>query len=260
MRRRRAGFAAGPPKPPLLAIAATLALIATACSPSVSDDGTPPSITVAAAASLTDVFQDIGVAFRESSGIEVTFSFAGSSAIAEQIRGGAPIDAFASAGTTSMEPLGAERLVTDVKDFATNTLAIAVPRGNPGGVQGLADLARVSVVVCEVQVPCGVATTQLLEINALAIEPVSFEPDVRSVLGKIAIDEADAGIVYVTDTTGRDDVEAVAIAAADNVTSTYQAAVVSDSVRRESARAFVAYLIGPEAQAILAAAGFGAAP
>lgn len=261
MRRRRAGFAAGPPKPPLLAIAATLALIATACSPSDSShDGMPPSITVAAAASLTDVFQDIGVAFRESSGIEVTFSFAGSSAIAEQIRGGAPIDAFASAGTTSMEPLGAERLVTDVKDFATNTLAIAVPRGNPGGVQGLADLARVSVVVCEVQVPCGVATTQLLEINALAIEPVSFEPDVRSVLGKIAIDEADAGIVYVTDTTGRDDVEAVSIAAADNVTSTYQAAVVSDSVRRESARAFVAYLIGPEAQAILAAAGFGAAP
>ena len=243
-----------------LVVVAAFALMTAACGTSGSD-GTSRSttITVAAAASLTDVFTDIGAAFTASSGIEVTFSFAGSSAIAEQIRGGAPIDAFASAGTTSMEPLASEQLVTDVTDFATNSLTIAVPRGNPGGVTGLADLARVSVVVCEEQVPCGVATTKLLELNALTIAPVSLEPDVRSVLGKIVIDEADAGIVYVTDTTGRDDVEAVTIPDADNVSTTYQAAVVAGSSRGDAARAFVAYLAEPEAQALLGATGFAPA-
>lgn len=243
-----------------LAGVAAFALMTSACGTSASD-GTDSStaITVAAAASLTDVFTDIGAAFTASSGIEVAFSFAGSSAIAEQIRGGAPIDAFASAGTTSMEPLASEQLVTDVTVFATNSLTIAVPRGNPGGVTGLADLARVSVVVCEEQVPCGVATAKLLELNTLTIAPVSLEPDVRSVLGKIVIDEADAGIVYVTDTTDRDDVEAVTIPDADNVTTTYQAAVVAESSRGDAARAFVAYLAEPEAQALLAAAGFAPA-
>lgn len=244
----------------LTAAAASLALITCACGPSASDgDGGGTTITVAAAASLTDVFAEIGEAFTESSGVEVTFSFAGSSAIAEQIRQGAPIDAFASAGTTSMDPLASEQLVTDVTDFATNSLTIAVPRGNPGGVTGLADLSRVSVVVCEKQVPCGVATARLLELNALTITPVSFEPDVRSVLGKISLDEADAGIVYVTDTLGSVDVETVAITDADNATTTYQAAVVAESSRVDAARAFIAYLAGPRAQALLTAAGFGPA-
>ena len=240
------------------AAAAALALAGTACAAAPSDSASP-RITIAAAASLTDVFETIGPEFTKTTGIEVSFSFAASSAIAEQIRGGAPIDAFASAGTTAMDPLAAEQLVADVTAFATNSLAIAVPAGNPGDVRSLADLSRVSVVVCQEQVPCGVATAEMLERNALTITPVSFEPDVRSVLGKIVADEADAGIVYVTDATGRADVEAIAISPDANVSTTYQAAIVTASARADAARAFVSYLTGPEAQAVLAAAGFGPA-
>lgn len=242
-----------------------LALVAAACAPATNDAdvATPAAttITVAAAASLTDVFASIGPLFTEESGIEVRFSFAGSSTIAEQIRGGAPLDVFASAGATAIEPLAAEDLVTSVADFASNTLAIAVPLGNPGGVADLADLARVSVVVCAEQVPCGVAATTLFEQNALAVRPVSFEPDVRAVLTKIETDEADAGIVYATDVVARAGrVDAVAIPATDNVRSTYQAAVVTASGQAAAAAAFVAFLAGPQAQAALAEAGFGPPP
>lgn len=243
----------------LLASLTALALTGVACSPSSSQDAgsdTTATITVGAAASLTDVFEQIAADFTATSGIEVTYSFAASSALAEQIRGGAPLDAFASAGTSAMEPLASEQLVTGVTDFASNSLIIAVPGGNPGGVTGLADLACVSVVVCEEQVPCGVATTKLLETNSLTISPVSFEPDVRSVLGKIVTDEADAGIVYATDVLGRDAVESVAIPDDANVSTTYQAAVVADSGNSDAARAFVDYLRGSAAQAILADAGF----
>jgi molybdate transport system substrate-binding protein len=243
------------------AVAAALALTGTACSssPAEGDDSasSTDSITVAAAASLTDVFETIGAEFTSATGVEVRFSYAASSAIAEQIRGGAPLDVFASAGPTAMAPLVAEQLVSGVVDFATNSLTIAVPVGNPGGVTGLADLTRVSVVVCQEQVPCGVATVKLFERNALSVSPVSFEPDVRSVLTKIETDEADAGLVYVTDVAAAGSrVEAVAIPADANVTTTYQAAVVTESGTAEAA-AFVAFLTGPEAQAALAAAGFG---
>lgn len=242
----------------LAVAAAALTISGAACAAAPSEDAST-TITVAAAASLTDVFETIGPEFTKSTGIDVTFSFAASSAIAEQIRGGAPIDAFASAGKTSMGPLLREQLVTGVADFASNSLTVAVPAGNPGGVTSLADLSRVSVVVCQEQVPCGVATVELVERNDLTITPVSFEPDVRSVLGKIVADEADAGIVYVTDATGRADVEAIAISPDANVSTTYQAAVVTASARADAARAFVSYLTGPEAQAVLAAAGFGPA-
>lgn len=243
----------------LAAASAALALASAACT-AAPTDGAAPRITVAAAASLTDVFEAIGAEFTQDTGIEVTFSFAASSAIAEQIRGGAPIDAFASAGTSAMEPLVAEQLVTGVTSFASNSLTIAVPVGNPGAVSSLADLGRVSVVVCEEQVPCGVATATLFDRSALDVAPVSYEPDVRSVLGKIVADEADAGIVYVTDTAGRADVESIAIPPNANVSTTYQAAVVTASTRADAAAAFVAYLTGPEAQGVLAAAGFARAP
>ena len=244
----------------LAAAVAALSLVSTACSStsSSSNDSPPATITVAAAASLTDVFEVIGTEFTKSTGIPVTFSFAASSAIAEQIRGGAPIDVFASAGKASMEPLVAEQLVTGVADFATNSLVIAVPAGNPGAVTGLADLSRVSVAVCQEQVPCGAATVKLFEQNALAVTPITFEPDVRSVLTKVETDEVDAGIVYVTDVKAAADlVEGVTIPADSNVTSLNQAAIVAASEHADAAAAFIAFLKGPEAQAALASAGFG---
>ena len=246
--------------------AAVAALVSAGCSSGSagSESMTPSSttITVGAASSLTDVFITIGDSFTQANpDIEVRFSFAASSAIAEQIGQGAPLDVFASAGTTSMQPLSDAGQVTGVTAFATNSLQIATPRGNPAGVTGLADLPAVSVVVCEEQVPCGVAAQKLFEANSLAVRPVSLEPDVRSVLAKIEADEADAGIVYVTDVIAAGDiVVGVEIPAEQNVTSTYQAAVVAESPSAAAAAAFVAYLATPEAQAALKAAGFAPAP
>jgi molybdate transport system substrate-binding protein len=240
------------------AVIGALMAVTVACGP----QPTSTTITVGAASSLTEVLVTIGDEFMTANpDITVTFSFAGSSAIAEQIRGGAPLDAFASAGTSSMEPLATEGLVTDVTAFATNTLMIATPPGNPGGIASLADLPGATVLVCQEQVPCGVATAKLFELNGLDIAPVSFEPDVVSVLGKIEADEADAGIVYVTDVlAGGAKVEGIEIPAADNVTTTYQGAVVRDAAQAEAAALFVAYLTAPQAQAAFAAAGFAPAP
>lgn len=233
-----------------------LALVGVACSSGSADPS--PTITVAAAASLSNVFESIGSEFTAQTGIGVSLSFAGSSAIAEQIRGGAPIDVFASAGPGSMTPIVEEQLVRGVVDFASNSLMIAVPPGNPGEVQDLSDLSGVSVVMCQEQVPCGVATTAMLERNSLAITPVSLEPDVRSVLTKVATDEADAGIVYVTDVAASAGaVVGIEIPASANVTSVYQAAVVSESTAADAAAAFVAFLTGETAQQLLADAGFG---
>jgi molybdate transport system substrate-binding protein len=240
-----------------------LAVLGAGCSSGATNDASP-TITVAAAASLTDVFTTIGEDFTSSTDIPVRFTFAGSSAIAEQIRGGAPIDVFASAGTSSMTPLVEEQLVGGVIDFATNSLMIAVPPGNPGAVQSLMDLGGVSVVVCEEQVPCGVATAALIELNGVDISPVSLEPDVRSVLTKIETDEADAGIVYVTDVAASDGaVIGIAIPASANVSTTYQAGVTAESAAAAAAARFVAFLQQEQAQQLLADAGFappGATP
>ena len=246
-----------------LAVVATFGLAATGCSSSTSDSASTATttITVGAASSLTDVFIAIGDQFTQAHpDIEVRFSFAASSAIAEQITQGAPLDVFASAGTTSMQPLVDGGQVTGATAFATNSLQIATPPGNPAGVTGLADLTKVTVVVCEEQVPCGVAAQKLFEANSLTISPVSLEPDVRSVLAKIEADEADAGVVYVTDVKAAGGmVVGIPIPAEQNVTSTYQAGVVKESTHGDAAAAFVAYLASPEAQAVLASAGFAPA-
>jgi molybdate transport system substrate-binding protein len=138
---------------------------------------------------------------------------------------------------------------------------IASPPGNPAGIASLADLSRATVLVCQEQVPCGVATAKLFELNGLEISPASYEPDVVSVLGKIEADEADAGIVYLTDVlSGGAKVEGIDIPAANNVTTTYQGAVVRDAARAEAAALFVAYLTAPQAQSVFASAGFAPAP
>ena len=245
------------------AVVATVGLAGAGCSSggSSSSSSASTTITVGAASSLTDVFATISDSFTKANpGISVKFSFAASSAIAEQITQGAPLDVFASAGATSMQPLVDGGQVTGATDFAKNSLQIATPPGNPAGVTVLADLAKVKVVVCEDQVPCGVAAQKLFDANSLTITPVSLEPDVRSVLAKIEADEADAGIVYVTDVRAAGGmVVGVTIPADQNVTSTYQAGVVAASAQADAAAKFVAYLASPEAQAILAAAGFAPA-
>lgn len=220
----------------------------------------PTTITVSAAASLTDVLPVIAKAFSTRyPNITVRFNFGGSNALVEQVRAGAPADVLATASEPVMQRAVNARLVATPWLFARNTMTIAVPPGNPGRVRSLADLARVTTALCAVQVPCGAASRDLLARNGVTVLPVSRELDVRDVLGKVMADQVDAGLVYATDVraVGRK-VQTITIPASANVTTTYPIAVVSASANQVAAQAFVHYVrFTPSAQGILRAWGFG---
>jgi len=241
---------------PLLA-ALGLSLALASCTSQTTDNDDATTITVSAAASLTDAFTEIGEAFTEANpGIDVRFNFAGSSSLAEQINAGAPVDVFAAASTTSMDR--ARDSLAEPTLFASNSLAIAVPPGNPAGVTELADLQdpNVTLIVCEVQVPCGSATEKLIERNGLELTPSSLEPDVRAVLTKVIADEADAGIVYRTDTAAAgDQVEEIAIPDEMNVINSYP--IAKSMNPPQAADAFVDFVLSESGQRILESWGFG---
>ncbi len=142
--------------------------------------------------------------------------------------------------------------------FASNTLVIAVPTGNPGGVGALADLADVTTVLCAPEVPCGAASAKLLSTAGVTVDAASLEQNVTAVLTKVAASEADAGLVYATDVIGRDDVEVIVPDGADEVVNHYPIAALSDAPNVEAAEAFVAFVLSAEGQRILADFGFGA--
>lgn len=250
-------------RPPRRAAVLTAALLAAAPAAACSSGATEPGavLTVSAASSLTEVFTALGDRFEaENPGVDVRLNFGGSSALAEQIVAGAPVDVFAAASSTTMAEVVDAGDAGEPVDFATNRLAVAVPVGNPAGVRDVSDLARpgLSVVVCAPDVPCGAAASQLLQENALDVTPVSLEPDVRSVLTKVVADEADAGVVYVTDVAAAaGTVESVDIPVARNVPTTYPIAVIEGSTAPELGRSFVALVTSPEGRRALAVAGFG---
>lgn len=221
----------------------------------------PTTITVSAAASLTDVFPVIGRAFSTRyPNITVTFNFGGSNALVEQLRAGAPVDVIATASEPTMwKAVNAGWASTPVL-FAKNTMAVALPKGNPARIRSLAGLANASVkvAVCNAAVPCGAATRDLLARNGLTLTPVTKELDVRAVLGKVEADEVDAGIVYVTDIRAAGaSISSILIPPARNVTTTYPIATVSASRNWAAANAFVSYVrTSPSAQGILRAWGF----
>ena len=239
-----------------VAIAAIGLLLLTGCS--TNHDATTQTITVSAAASLTDAFAEIGAAFTERNpDTDVRFNFAGSSTLAEQINAGAPVDVFAAASLDSMQSAIEAGSITDHEPFTSNALAIAVPSGNPAGIASLADLADpdVSLVVCAKQVPCGAAATALFEQNSLDVTPVSLEADVRAVLTKVIADEADAGIVYRTDITGAGtEVEEITISDERNIATTYPIATTADA--GPDAQAFVDFVLSDDGQEILDSWGF----
>lgn len=217
------------------------------------------TITVSAAASLTDVFPVIAKAFeRRYPQINVRFNFGGSPALVEQIRAGAPVDVLATASEPTMLEAVSEGLVGRPLLFAKNSLMIATPPGNPAGVKSLNDLPNVTLAVCQVTVPCGSATQSLFSANKLSVSPVTKELDVRAVLGKVMADQVDAGIVYVTDVraVGKR-VTGVSIPVGRNVTNSYPIAVASDTKHKAAAKAFVDYVrYSTSAQGILRAWGF----
>ncbi|WP_062464291.1 molybdate ABC transporter substrate-binding protein [Demequina soli] len=245
-------------------LAAAVAVLAAAgCTASSADGAASPSteqLTVFAAASLTDVLDAIDARFEaEHPGVTVVAAFAGSSDLASQIREGAPADVFLSADEAQMDTI-ADTLDGDPVLFATNTLTIAVPEGNPADVTGLADLADPSVVsvVCAPQVPCGAAAERLAALDGVTLAPASEEQNVTDVLGKVAAGQADAGLVYVTDVARASGIEAVPIDGADRVANRYPAAALADAADPDLAAAYVAFLAGDEARGILADAGFAA--
>jgi molybdate transport system substrate-binding protein len=247
---------------PLLVAVLMAATLAACTSKGEAAGNGNKTLTVFAAASLKASFTEIAEQFEEENpGTTVTLSFAGSADLAAQISQGAPADVFASADTGNMEKLQDAGLVDgESRDFATNTLAIAVPPGNPAGIRSFADLARsgVRVVTCARQVPCGAAAVSVAEQAGTAISPVSEENSVTDVLGKVISGEADAGLVYVTDVRSADGrVESISFPEAAGAVNAYPVAALADGRNKAAADAFLDLVTGPGGQHVLASAGFG---
>jgi molybdate transport system substrate-binding protein len=231
------------------------ALLACAALVSVARAGTHAQLTVYAAASLTDVLPRIDPSER--------YSFAGSNTLAAQIEQGAPADVFASANTTLPSRLHAKGLCSKPVVFTRNALVIVVPRANRAGIRTVDDLTRrgVKLVVAASGVPVGSYTLQVLRnlhlASAVLANVVSRETDVRGVLAKVALGEADAGFVYSTDAKtvpGR--VKAIRLPARAQPNVRYGICLVTSSSHTAEGRAFVKRLLSRGGQARLVAAGF----
>lgn len=216
------------------------------------------SVTVFAAASLTESFERIAGEFEQAHpGIDVVLNLGGSSGLAAQIVAGAPADVFASASPETMQLVVDEGMASAPQTFATNTLGLVVPPGNPGAVAGLADLADpdLIVVLCAPEVPCGAAAAHVLDAAGVSASVDSFEQDVRAVLTKVVLGEADAGLVYATDVRAAGDaVASVPVDVAQEAVA-YSLATLNGS---PAATAFSEWVLSARGQAVLREAGFGA--
>lgn len=244
-------------------VTVTVLIVTTLLAGCTSSTGITGEVTVFAAASLTSTFTELGNQMeKDEPGITVVFSFAGSSDLVTQITQGAPADVFASADTRNMTKVVDAGLVAgDPVDFATNTLTIVTPPGNPRRIASFSDLARpgTQVVVCAPQVPCGSATEKVEAAAGVTLTPVSEESSVTDVLGKVTSGQADAGLVYVTDAAGAGDrVTSIPFPESSRAVNTYPIAVLKDSNNHAAAKRFVDLVAGPSGQKILTTAGFAA--
>lgn len=257
----------------LLASLSTSALGLTACggddpasAGATGDHAGDTTLTVFAAASLGDAFEELADGFEaEHPGVEVQYNMAGSSALVEQILVGAPADVFASANEATMDR-AAEEAINPVP-FATNVLTLVTPPDNPAGLESLADAAAegVRLVVCAPRVPCGDATQTVAEDAGVELSPVSEESQVTDVLGKVSSGEADAGLVYVTDARGAGDaVHTIELEQAGAAVNSYPITVLRGAEdngpgQRELAQAFVDYVLSEDGQSLVEGYGFGRA-
>ena len=218
------------------------------------------TITVFAAASLKESFTKIGKQFEAAHpGDTVKFSFGASSTLATQITSGAPADVFASAAPKNMDTVISAGDASNPQNFAKNTAEIAVPPSNPASVTSVNDLAKssVKVALCEPQVPCGVVAAEVFKNAGITVKPVTLQPDVKSVLTQVELGNVDAGMVYVTDVMAAGSkVKGVPIPASQNASTLYPIAAISASKELAIAQAFVAYVLSPAGQQVLAVAGF----
>ena len=229
-------------------VASLLAVtLTTACS-----SGGDERVVVLAASSLTDVFDVIEIDYEAAhSGVDVVMSYGGSSALVAQLADGAPADVLATADTETMQRVPTATLSGEPIVFARNSMVIAVERGNPFGVDSVADLSDLPVVVlADAEVPAGAYARRVLTCAGVDLEVASYEQNVRAAAAKVALGEADASIVYRTDIGDR--LEAVEVEPACNVLADYPIVAVSD---RQEAQQFVDFVLA-DAAGILVDAGF----
>lgn len=231
-------------------------------APTTAADRLSGDLKVSAAASLTEAFTEMGEAFEaEHPGVKVTFNFAASSALARQINEGSPADVLVSADESSMKKVADTGNAAHPRTIARNRLAILVDRANPKGITGLVDLGRSDLVfvVCAPEVPCGrLGAAALAKANVTA-KPASLEANVKAVVSKVALGEADAGIVYLTDVKAAGDkAQGVEIDSASEVAleAVYPMAVTKTSANKAAATAWVEYVLSDDGQKTLASYGF----
>jgi molybdate transport system substrate-binding protein len=215
------------------------------------------TITVLAAASLTETFTAIGKDFEKAHAkAKVTLSFGGSSTLAQQINAGAPADVFASASPTNMAQV---KVSGEPTTFVRNQLVIAVPKGNPQHIATLADLTRpgIKVALCAAAVPCGAAAQKALTAAGVSITPVTQEQDVKLALSKLTLGEVDAALVYRTDARAQAaKVEGIEFPESAKAINDYPIAVLANAPNPTGAQAFVRFVLTAPELAILTGAGF----
>lgn len=211
-------------------------------------------VVVFAASSLTDVFERLESEFEAAHPeVDVVVNFAGSSTLVAQLGEGAPVDILATADVETMSrAVSTTPTVGEPIVLARNEIVIAVERGNPLGISSLDDLVEVVVVLAAPDVPAGAYARAVMACSRVDVDPASLEQNVRSVAAKVALGEADAGLVYRTDVT--DDLAVVEVPADCQVRAEYPVVLVSDS---DGARRFLEFARGPRGAAALSDAGFG---
>ncbi|WP_240810028.1 molybdate ABC transporter substrate-binding protein [Actinomadura sp. WMMA1423] len=223
--------------------------------------GDGETLTVFAAASLTEAFTALGRTFEGAHpGVKVRFQFGGSSTLAQQITQGAPADVFAAASPTTMKTVTAAGDASgQPRVFARNRLVIAVPKGDPGKVAKVGDLGRpgLKVVLCAEQVPCGAAAGTALDAAGVEVKPVSREQDVKAVVTKVGLGEADAGLVYRTDVKAASGkVTGIEFPEAAKAINDYPIVEVAEAPHSALAKEFIGLVTGGQGRSALGGAGF----
>ena len=244
-------------------------LMLAACRPEVGYQEESPSpgkqlsgsVTIFAAASLTESFSEIGEMFEaDNSSADIVFNFGASSGLATQIAEQGGADVFASADRANMKKVADQNLIDgEPQVFARNQLEILVAPGNPEGIQALADLADpgIKVVLAASQVPVGRYAREALGKAGVSVDPVSEAVDVKGVVGPVTLGEADAGIVYATDVKAAGAKAAgVPIPEDQNVSAEYPIGLVEDGGNPQVAKAFIDFVLSEEGRRVLTAHGF----
>lgn len=244
----------------VLAVVATLTLAG--CG---SDDspGERSTLRVLAAASLTESFTALEKTYEKAHPeVDVTLSFDSSAILAEQLSQGLEADVLATADQKSMDKAVAADVVAGTPvAFATNTLVIVTPAGNPAGIKGIDDLAKATFAVCVPAAPCGDAAKRLFALDQFTGEPATEEENVKGVLTKVAAGEVDAGLVYVSDAQAAGDkVDVVRAQNASEVVNVDPIAAVKGSKNAGAAQDWIDLVIGTQGQKVLASHGFGPRP